>query len=66
MYPVSSVNPEKTKLLTLAKSNSQLVLFVEQIGFIEWDFPNQPGGKVGRGVAVFENVGREEKQPKGL
>lgn len=61
------MNPGKTKLLTLAKSNSQPALLVEQIAFIEWDYPNQPGGKVGGlGVTVFEDVGREEKQPKGL
>lgn len=65
VYPVSSVNPEQTRVLTLAKSNSRLVFRVEQIDFIEWDYPNQPGEEKRWGT-VFEDVGREEKQPKGL
>lgn len=48
--PFQAQNPEKTKPLTLAKSNSQPVLFGEQIVCIEWDYPNQPGGKVGGGL----------------
>lgn len=48
--PFQAWNPAKTNLLTLAKSNSQLALLVEQIGCIEWDYSNQPGGKEGGGL----------------
>lgn len=35
--PFQAWNPDKTKLLTLAKSNSRLALLVEQIGCVGWD-----------------------------